>query len=178
MVGQQALLEAGRLGHQLHQGQVAAAVGTLQAEAMGGFPPTLFLLRKALTQFLAPQSTPGSQVNFEQVVIELGRQALPLGLQQIGGGVPGASQRRAVQAVQGELGQGRANTAGLVHALGGERGEIIPPLDAVFQVVATQSVADQDNPEGHGPGASGQQSYGRGESGPMHGRGGPSLEPN
>ncbi len=50
---------------------------------MGGLPPTLLLLRKALAQFIPPQTTPGGQIDFEQVVIELGRQALPLGRQQI-----------------------------------------------------------------------------------------------
>ena len=118
---------------------------------MGSAAPEGLLLREALAQILAEQAAPGLQVDFQEVVTQLRDQPLALGLQEMVGGVGGPAQGGAVGRAQAQFRQGTAGRPGLLLAGGREGREVVASLDPVLDVEAAEPVADQHNPERHGP---------------------------
>ena len=156
MGAQQSIDKSPRLSHQLLDRAIARAIGTLQLQGLGGFPPEALPLRIHFDQLRAQQTTPRGQINLEQPIIKLGAHASATSFQQQGGGVEGSTEGGAVDRVQGEIGQGLPGKAGLVSTRLGEGGAIVPPLDALFEIEAALAVADQNDAEGHRPCATGR----------------------
>ena len=83
MPAQQHLLEPTGLVHQLADRRIAAAIGTLQQQALGLGGPELVLAGEPFFEVRHPQATPGGQVHLQQVIIELGSQAGAMGGKQL-----------------------------------------------------------------------------------------------
>ena len=95
-----------------------------------------FLGRETVLDFAAQEPTPGVQIDFQQVVAELGFKGLPLVGQERRCGVLCPAQGRGVGLVKAEIHQGPAGGPGLLEALRGECGQVIATLDAVLNVEA------------------------------------------
>ena len=169
MLGQEAIGEAPSLVHQLQKGVVAPPIGVLQLHRFRSLPPAALLFRSVYQQILAPQAAPGGEVDFQEFIhVEriLGR---TMGRQQQGGRLAGPLQRRAVDSLEGHIAQGLAGAASLLGPLLGQCGEVVAALDSPFLVETAQAMANEQDPEGHGSGATGIPSYGSGLMGPFMG---------
>ncbi len=68
----QTIIETTGLLHQLQQGLETPPVGLVQFQVFWMLAPETLLLGEALTDLLPPQSAPGSQIDLQQVVAQLG----------------------------------------------------------------------------------------------------------
>ena len=78
LVGQEPLLELLGLLEEFLQGDIGAAVGAAELHRFRALAPLRFLGRETVLDFAAQEPTPGVQIDFQQVVAELGFKGLPL----------------------------------------------------------------------------------------------------